>query len=63
MGTWSNIVESFEWLFAERVHGKVHHFVDIAPIKVDFNIFLSCIIHEDLKVLFEGVNQEVGIVT
>lgn len=44
-------------LFAEGAHGEVYLGIVIVPIKVDFNVFLCCIIHGDVIILFDSVHQ------
>ena len=62
MGGGYDIIESFECLLTKMVHGEVYLTIVIVPIKVDFNIFLHCFAHQDVVILFEGVDHVVGII-
>lgn len=57
------VVEAFEGLFVEGSHGKMYLAIVIVPVKIGFILFFSSVVHKDIVVAFESVDEMVGIIT
>jgi hypothetical protein len=63
MDRWHDVFEMFECLFAKRCQGNMYVAIVIDPVKVDFDVILSRVVHRNILVAFEGVNEMIGIIT
>ena len=59
---WGDIVKMFKGFFAKKGHGKVNFAIFVVPVKIDFDVFASCVINRDTVVFFECVNEMIDII-